>query len=194
MAASGTPRPSQPSPKMHCPASAPSTKDYDYLLEDLATEQIFEAEETMAAQAGHTDFEFKSESPGLWCLNKQGRDLFMNITLARTGTDNVAKTIASNDPEIIKRTLSTPGDGLYVRSFQAVFSCNFPDNSGIGVADVLKFKEERTKRGELIHLVLTKFGCHQFGGPAKLMASQVKMGSEVVLYTATSSARRYYGG
>ena len=86
---------------MHCPASAPSTKDYDCLLEDLATEQIFEAEETMAAQAGQTAFEFKSESPGLWCPNKQGRELFMNISLAHTDTDNVVKTIASNDPEII---------------------------------------------------------------------------------------------
>lgn len=148
----------------------------------------------MAAQAGHTDFEFKSESPGLWCLNKLGRELFMNISLAHTDTDNVVKIIASNDPEIIKRTLGAPGDGLYVRSFQAVFSCNFPDNQGIEVADVLKFKEERTKRGEVIHLVLTKFGCHQFGGPVKLMASQVQMGSEVVLYTATSPVRRYYGG
>lgn len=42
----------------------------------------------MAAQAGHTDFEFKSESPGLWCLNKLGRELFMNITLAHKDTDN----------------------------------------------------------------------------------------------------------
>lgn len=148
----------------------------------------------MGAQAGHTDFEFKAERPGLWCLSKKGRELWMNVTLAQADTNSVVNTIATNDPEIIKRTLSSPGDGLYVRSFQAVFSCNFPDNKGIGVADVLMFKEERTKRGELIHLIHTNFGCYQFGGPAKLMASEVKMGTEVVLYKANSPARRYYGG
>jgi len=148
----------------------------------------------MATQAGHIDFEFESDSAGLWCLNKKGSERWMSITLASTETNGVVNTIATNDPEIIKRTLKAPGEGLYIRSFQAVVSCNFPDNKGIAVADVLKLIEERTKRGELIHLVHTKFGCYQFGGPSKVMASQVQMGSDVVLYTAESPARRYYGG
>lgn len=98
----------------------------------------------MGAQAGHIDFEFKSEGPGLWCLNKKDREIWMNITLAQMDTNSVVNTIATNDFGLIKRTLDAPGDGLYVRSFQAVFSCNFPDNQGIGVADVLKIKEART--------------------------------------------------
>ncbi len=118
----------------------------------------------------------------------------MSITLASVETNGVVNTIATNDPEIIKRTLKEPGEGLYIRSFQAVVSCNYPDNKGIAVADVLKLIEERTKRGELIHLVHTKFGCYQFGGPTKLMANQVALGSDVVLYTAVAPARRYYGG
>lgn len=148
----------------------------------------------MTTQAGHIDFEFKSESAGLWCLNKIGGERWMSITLASVETNGVVNTIATNDPEIIKRTLKEPGEGLYIRSFQAVVSCNYPDNKGIAVADVLKLIEERTKRGELIHLVHTKFGCYQFGGPTKLMANQVALGSDVVLYTAVAPARRYYGG
>ncbi|MFS4427428.1 hypothetical protein [Stutzerimonas stutzeri] len=118
----------------------------------------------------------------------------MSITLASVETNGVVNTIATNDPESIKRTLNAAGEGLYIRSFQAVVSCDFPDNKGIAVADVLKFIEERTKRGELFHLVHTKFGCYQFGGPSRVMSSQVQMGSDVVLYTAESPARRYYGG
>ena len=148
----------------------------------------------MAAQAGHIDFDFKSESAGLWCLNKKGSERWMSITLASTETNCVVNTIATNDPEIIKRTLKEPGEGLFIRSFQAVVSCDFPDNKGIAVADVLKLIEQQTKRGEIFHLVHTKFNCYQFGGPIKLMASQVQLGSDVVLYTAKPPARRYYGG
>lgn len=147
----------------------------------------------MVAQAGHIDFEFKSERAGLWCLNKRGSERWMSITLASTETNSVVNTIATNDSEIIKRMLKEPGEGLYIRSFQAVVSCNFPDNTGIAVADVLKLIEQRTRRGELLHIVHTKFGCYQFGGPAKLMASQVQMGSEVELYTASRPAQRYFG-
>lgn len=148
----------------------------------------------MAAQAGHIDFEFKSESAGLWCLNKIGSERWMSITLASVETNGVVNNIATNDPEIIKRTLNGPGEGLYIRSFQMVSICDFPDNKGIAVTDVLRLIEERTKRGELLHLVHTKFGCYQFGGPSKLMASQVQMGSDIVLYNAAVPARRYYGG
>lgn len=98
----------------------------------------------------------------------------MSITLASKETDGVVNTIATNDPEIIKRTLEEPGEGLYIRSFQAVVSCDFPDNKGIAVADVLKLIEERTKRGELFHLVHTRFGCYQFGGPSSSWPARYK--------------------
>ena len=148
----------------------------------------------MTAQAGYIDVEFKSESSGLWCLNKYGAERWMSVTLASAETHGVVNTIATNDLEIIKRTLNSPGEGLYIRSFQMVSSCDFPDNKGIAVADVLKLIEQRTKRGELFHLVHTRFNCYQFGGPIKLMASQVQLGSDVVLYMAEPPARRYYGG
>lgn len=148
----------------------------------------------MAKKAGHIDFEFKSESAGLWCLNKRGSERWMSITLASADTHDVVNTIATNDPEVIKQTLNEPGEGLYIRSFQAVVSCDFPDNKGIAVADVLKLVEEKTRRGDVLHLVHTKFGCYQFGGPPKIMASQIQMGTDVVLYAAELPTRRYYGG
>ncbi len=148
----------------------------------------------MTAQAGYIDVEFKSESSGLWLLNKKGSERWMSITLASVETNDVVNTIATNDLEIIKHTLQEPGEGLYIRSFQMVSSCDFPDNKGIAVADVLKLIEQRTKRGELFHLVHTRFNCYQFGGPIKLMANQVALGSDVVLYKAVAPARRYYGG
>ncbi|HIQ54041.1 hypothetical protein QQF45_18320 [Halopseudomonas aestusnigri] len=148
----------------------------------------------VVAKAGNIDFEFKSERAGLWCLNKKGSERWMSITLASTETNEVVNTIATNDTEIIKRILSAPGEGLRIRSFQTVVTCDFPDNKGIAVADVLEFVEKRTKRGELFYLVLTKFSCYQFGGPIKLMANQVEPGSDVVIYTDEPPARRYYGG
>lgn len=74
----------------------------------------------MAAQAGNIDFEFKSESAGLWCLNKKGSERWLSITLASKETNGVVNTIATNDPEIIKQTLKEPGEGLYIRSFPPV--------------------------------------------------------------------------
>lgn len=91
----------------------------------------------MVAKAGNIDFEFKSERAGLWCLNKKGSERWMSITLASTETNEVVNTIATNDTEIIKRILSAPGEGLRIRSFQTVVTCDFPDNKGIAVADVL---------------------------------------------------------
>lgn len=45
----------------------------------------------MAAQAGHIDFEFKSESAGLWCLNKKGSERWLSITLASKETRDPLK-------------------------------------------------------------------------------------------------------
>ncbi|RRV32178.1 hypothetical protein EGJ86_18475 [Pseudomonas sp. o96-267] len=147
----------------------------------------------MTTQAGHIDVEFKSESSGLWCLNKKGSVHWMHITLACSTEKTIVRTISTNDAALVKQILAAPGEGLCVRSFQAVFPCSFPDNVGIGVADVYEFSEGQTTRGEVFHRVLTKFGCYRFGGPRDLMASKVRMGTDVVHYTAKRPAQRYFG-
>lgn len=147
----------------------------------------------MGFQKGNADFAFSSDAPGAWSLMKKGCEPWMHITLACSNKQSIVSTVSTNDPELVKRTLASPGDGLFVRSFQAVFTCDFPDNIGIGVADVYKLSEARTKRGELFHSLHTKFGVFRFGGPIELMASQVEFGSDVVIYTAHPPRQRYFG-
>lgn len=147
----------------------------------------------MGFQKGNADFAFSSDAPGRWSLTKKGSEPWMHITLACSTEKTVVNTVSTNDPKLVKRTLASPGDGLCVRSFQAVFSCDFHDNVGIGVADVFKFTEERTKSGELFHRLYTKFGAFRFGGPIELKANQVAFGSDVVIYTAPQPIQRYFG-
>lgn len=147
----------------------------------------------MGSQKGKADFAFSSDAPGAWSLIKKGREPWMHITLACSNKQSIVSTVSTNDPELVKRTLASPGEGLCVRSFQAVFSCDFPDNIGIGIADVHQFSEARTTRGVLFHSLSTKFGVFRFGGPIELMASQVEFGSDVVIYTAKSPRQRYFG-
>lgn len=147
----------------------------------------------MGSQQGKSDFTFSSDAPGAWSLMKKGREPWMHITLACSDKQSIVSTVSTNDPELVKRTLASPGDGLFVRSFQAVFSCDFPDNIGIGIADVHQFSEARTKRGVLFHRLSTKFGVFRFGGPIELIASQVEFGSDVVIYTAEPPRQRYFG-
>lgn len=145
------------------------------------------------AQKGKADFMFSSDAPGLWSLTKQGSEPWVHITLACSTEKKVVRTVSTNDPALVKQTLVTPGEGFFVRSFQAVFSCEFPDNVGIGVADVYELTEVQTKRAEVFHSLSTRFGVFRIGGPVTLMASQVKFGSEVVLYRAKRPAQRYFG-
>lgn len=147
----------------------------------------------MSAQAGRTDFAFSSNAPGIWSLSKKGSEPWMHITLACSTEKTIVRTVSTNDAELIMQTLTAPGEGLFVRSFQAVFSCTFPDNVGIGVADVYELSEGKTTRGEVFHRIHTKFGIYRFGGPTKLMANQVRMGADVVHYTAKRPAQRYFG-
>lgn len=147
----------------------------------------------MGSQKGKSDFTFSSDAPGAWSLMKKGREPWMHITLACSDKQSIVSTVSTNDPELVKQTLASPGDGLFVRSFQAVFSCDFPDNVGVGIADVFKLTEERTKSGELFHRLYTKFGVFRFGGPIELMANQVERGSDVVIYTAPAPIQRYFG-
>ncbi len=147
----------------------------------------------MGSQKGKSDFTFSSDAPGAWSLMKKGREPWMHITLACSDKQSIVSTVSTNDPELVKRTLASPGEGLFVRSFQTVFSCDFPDNVGVGIADVFKLTEERTKSGELFHRLYTKFGMFRFGGPIELMANQVERGSDVVIYTAPAPIQRYFG-
>lgn len=148
---------------------------------------------TMEYQKGKADFAFSSDAPSTWSLIKKGSEPWMHITLACSNKQSIVSTVSTNDPELVKRTLAAPGEGLCVRSFQAVFSCDFPDNIGIGVADVFELREARTKRGELFHSLHTKFGVFRFGGPIELMANQVEFGSDVAIYTAKRPRQRYFG-
>lgn len=148
----------------------------------------------ICAHKGKAEFAVSSDTAATWSLLKSGREPWMHITLACLTTNSVISTLATNDANLVKKTLADPGEGLFVRSFQVVFSSDFPDNTGVGVADVYEFKEEETKRGEVIHVVSTRFGLFRFGGPVELMASQVKFGSDVVLYTAERPRPRYFGG
>lgn len=156
---------------------------------------MFEAERSriMRSQKGKADFSFSSDVPGIWSLTKKGGEPWIHITLACSTEKTVVSTISTNDCELVKRALAAPGEGLYVRSLQAVFSCTFPDNVGVGVADVYQLSESQTKRGEAFHSFYTKFGIFRIGGPTELMASQVKFGSDVVLYTAKRPQQRYFG-
>ena len=156
---------------------------------------MFEAERsrTMGFQKGKAEFVFSSDAPGTWSLIKKGSEPWMHLTLACSTERMVVNTVSTNDPKLVKRTLASPGEGLYVRSFQAVFSCDFPDNVGVGIADVYELREGQTKRGEVFHRLHTKFGTFRIGGPTELMANQVKSGSDVVLYTAKLPKKRYFG-
>lgn len=148
----------------------------------------------MDAQSLKTDLEFKHGTSGAWCLSKKGQEPWMVITLASVTDKSVICTISTNDAEVVKKTLVAPGQGLFVRSFQLAFSCDYPDNMGIGIADVYEFREASTKKGELIHMLRTKFGCSRIGGPALLKAGEVRFGTEVLLYEAKPPERHYYGG
>lgn len=145
-------------------------------------------------QKGIADFLFSSEGPGRWCLVKHGGDApWIHLTLSAKEDDVVVRTISTNDAEIVKQVLNQPGEGLRVRSFQAVFPCSFPDNQGVGVADIYELREGKTKKGVIFHSFSTNFGIWRIGGPHKLMASEILHGSEVVLYTADRPRERYFG-
>lgn len=126
---------------------------------------------------------------------KHGGDApWIHLTLAEGVEGAVVRTVSTNDVELVKQTLEQRGDGLSVRSFQAVFPCNFPDNQGIGVADIYELTERRTKKGMVFHHFITKFGVCRIGGPRNMMASEVLYNDDVVLYKAKQPKARYFGG
>lgn len=146
----------------------------------------------MTPEKGMADFIFNSSSPGKWNLTMQGREAWMHLTLASTTEQTVVRTVATNDIEQIKQILMAPGEGLVVRSFQAVFASDFPDNAGLAVAEVYDLSEGKTKKGEVFYRLKTKFGVFRFGGPAQLPARQENHDWHVRIYSAERPAQRYY--
>jgi len=144
------------------------------------------------AHKGKADFAFSSTSPGTWNLSLEGSEAWMHLTLASATEQTVVRTVATNDIEQIKQTLMAPGEGLVVRSFQAVFASDFPDNSGLGVAEVYDLTEGKTKKGEVFYRLKTKFGVFRFGGPVQLPARQENLDWNVRIYSAKRPAKRYY--
>lgn len=100
----------------------------------------------MTPEKGIADFIFNSSSPGKWNLTMQGNEAWMHLTLASPTEKAVVRTVSTNDIQVVMRTLITPGEGLVVRSFQAVFASDFPDNAGLAVAEVYDLSEGKTKK------------------------------------------------
>lgn len=144
------------------------------------------------AHKGKAEFAFSSTSPGTWNLSLEGSEAWMHLTLASTTEQAIVRTVSTNDIQLVKSTLAAPGEGLVVQSFQAVFASNFPDNSGLGVAEVYDLTEGKTKKGEVFYRLKTNFGIFRFGGPVQLPARQENLDWNVRIYSAERPAKRYY--
>lgn len=144
------------------------------------------------AHKGKTDFAFSSTSPGTWSLSLEGSEAWMHLTLANETDQTVVRTVATNDITLVKETLVSAGQGLVVRSFQAVFACDFPDNSGVGVSEVFGLIEGRTKKGQVFYRLQTAHGTFRFGGPVRMPARDENLEWQVKHYAAERPAKRYY--
>lgn len=144
------------------------------------------------AQKGKADFAFSSTSPGTWNLALEGSEPWMHLTLVNSTDQSVVRTVATNDIEIVKEALMSPGSGLVVRSFQAVFASDFPDNAGLGVSEVYCLIEGQTKRGEVFYRLQTNHGTFRFGGPVRLPARDENLEWQLRLYTAERPPKRFY--
>lgn len=146
-------------------------------------------------QSGSIDFQFSSRDPRKWRLSRLGGDApWMHLTLADRVSAGVVRSISTNDAELIKQVLEQPYEELVVRSFQAIFPCDFPDNQGLGVADIYQFSEGRTKLGVTFHTLHTRFGVYRIGGARDMKASEVLYDATVVLYAKERPKTRYFGG
>ncbi|RUF04464.1 hypothetical protein P9K38_21100 [Pseudomonas sp. 905_Psudmo1] len=116
----------------------------------------------------------------------------MLLTLASSADQAVVRAISSNDIELVRQTLVSPGDGLFVRSFQVVFASDFPDNLGMGVAEVYELIEGKTKKKEVFYRLKTKYGVFRFGGPAHLLSNHENLDWNVRIYSSERPPKRYY--
>lgn len=145
-----------------------------------------------SVKKGKADFAFSSSAPGTWNLALEGSEPWMHLTFANSTDQTVVRTVATNDIALVKEALVSPGQGLVVRSFQAVFASAFPDNAGLGVSEVYGLIEGRTKKGEVFHRLQTRHGIFRFGGPVRLPARDENLEWQVKLYTAERPQKLYY--
>ena len=100
------------------------------------------------------------------------------------------RTLFTSDMALVTEILKQPGSVGRIKSFQAVFPCDFPDNKGWGIAEIYEFTEKKTRKGMVFHTFVTKFGYGRIGGSSKTMASEVLPRDEHVLYSAARPERR----
>jgi hypothetical protein len=103
--------------------------------------------------------------------------------------------LLTNDIFLVKHLLAQADEGLIIRSFQAVFPSDFPDNKGWGIAEIDQMNELKTRKGEEFHTFQTRFGSHRIGGPERVKAIDVLPRDTIVLYETKrpNEPRLYYG-
>lgn len=143
-------------------------------------------------QKGKADFAFSTNAPGTWNLVLEGSEPWMHLTLTSSTEHAIVRRVSTNDIELVKQTLASPGNGLVVRSFQAVFASNFPDNAGLGVSEVYGLIEGRTKKGDVFHRLQTTHGTFRFGGPVRLSSRDENLDWQVKIYGTERPQKRYY--
>lgn len=138
-------------------------------------------------------FGLSSSEPGRWALvTKKGGVPFVSISFVETLGGDAAHALLTNDMELVKTALRCASQREKIKAIQLVFSCDFPDNQGVGVSDVYRISEGRTKTGVVYHSFHTRFGVRRIGGPDILMGNEVEMQS-TVLYERNTPPRRYWG-
>lgn len=137
------------------------------------------------------DFSFSSSGRGKWCLvNHDVETPWIHISFTEAEGGSSPLTLFTSDMALVTEILKQPGSVGRIKSFQAVFPCDFPDNQGWGIAEIYEFTEKKTRKGMVFHTFVTKFGCGRIGGSSKTMASEVLPRDEHVLYSAARPQRR----
>lgn len=139
------------------------------------------------------DFSFSSSGHGKWCLvNHDVVTPWIHLSLTEADDGATTRTLLTNDMGVVRQALLQPRARERIKSFQAVFPSNFPDNRGWGVAEIYEFVEQKTRKGMVFHTFFTRFGLGRIGGSSQTKASEVLAKDVVVLYKAESPARRYF--
>ena len=137
------------------------------------------------------DFSFSSSGRGKWCLVNHDVDTpWIHISFTEAEDGSLPRTLFTSDMALVTEILKQPGSVGRIKSFQAVFPCDFSDNQGWGIAEIYEFTEKKTRKGMVFHTFVTKFGYGRIGGSSKTMANEVLPKDENVLYTAARPQRR----
>tara|TARA_R110002126_G_scaffold250138_1_gene393033 strand:- start:13870 stop:14331 length:462 start_codon:yes stop_codon:yes gene_type:complete len=144
---------------------------------------------------GVWDCHIGSSGLGSWCfVNYDLCTPWLHITLVESANSQ-GQALLTNDVVLVKQLLEQVAEGLKIRSFQAVFPSNFPDNKGWGIAEIDQMTESKTRKGEIFHTFHTRFGSHRIGGPERVKAIDVLPRDTVVLYENKRpiEPKLYYG-